>query len=83
MSTTIQGIIRFETGKTYYTKSICDSEIIYKFKIERRNMKSVWIMIDGKLKRRALKYHGGSEYFEPFGNYSMSPMIKAERELKP
>ncbi len=67
----------FETGKTYTCTSVCDHECVWTFEVERRTAKSIWIRINGKLERRAVKVWDGVEFFKPFGSYSMAPIVRA------
>ena len=43
---------KFEAGRTYWTRSICDSECIHRVTIEKRTAKSVWIKRNGQLTPR-------------------------------
>ena len=71
----------FKQGKTYTTRSICDYNCIWSFKIHKRTAKSVWVDVRGKRVRRSVSIFDNTEYFKPFGNYSMACMVKAEREV--
>ena len=70
----------FEVGKTYYTRSICDHNCIFKATIVKRTAKTVTIDEgDGKLKR--CKIHtdlGKDEAIFPRGVYSMCPIIHSK-----
>ena len=68
---------KFETGKTYSTRSICDHNCIFSFKILRRTAKSVWVKVDGEKVRRAIEVYDEKETFYPFGKYSMAAIISA------
>jgi len=75
----------FEVSKTYATRSICDSNCIFRFRIERRTAKTVWVqqVIDGRevdevLKKR-VEVIDDVEAFSPFGKYSTSATIKADK----
>ena len=72
--------IKFETGKTYTVRSIGDSECIYRFKILKRTEKSVWIEEHGeKTVRRTVTVRDGVEAIKPYGTYSMSPTLMADK----
>lgn len=77
-------MLKFETGKTYFTRSTCDHDCIFKFKIERRTAKSVWIKDDhtGEIVRKSISiwYDGSKESFKPHGSYSMAAIICADKE---
>lgn len=70
---------RFEVGVSYFCRSACDSECVWHFKILRRTASSVWVLVDGKECRRCVRVWSGVEKFEPFGRYSMSPVVSADR----
>jgi hypothetical protein len=70
-------LIKFETGQTYSTTSICNHEVVYSFKILRRTAKSIWTEVDGQVVRRAIEIYRDAETFYPFGKYSMAAIIRA------
>jgi hypothetical protein len=81
--------MKFEVGKTYYTRSACDHECIFEWKVVRRTAKSVWLKEEGKhyrdepVRRRSVKDWGdGIETVFPDGHYSMCPVLTAERFWK-
>ena len=74
---------KFEVGKTYYTRSACDHNCIYRFTVISRTAKMVTV-IDGlgeKLKRKVSEWQYGSqeaeELIHPYGHYSMAPCVGA------
>lgn len=67
----------FQIGRTYSTRSACDHDCVFSFTILARTAKTVTIKIHDKIKRRGLRVHGDTEYFNPFGSYSMAPVIGA------
>ena len=67
----------FEAGKTYTTRSICDSDCIYSAEIVSRTAKTVKAIVDGELKSFRLFIFDNTECFRPFGSYSMAPTIRA------
>ena len=67
----------FKIGTTYSTRSICNHDCIFSFKILRRTAKSVWVNVDGKTVRRAIEVWDNKETFYPFGKYSMAAIISA------
>jgi hypothetical protein len=74
-----QAVVKFEFGVSYFCRSACDSECIWHFQIIRRTASSVWVLVDGKESRRSVRVWSGVEKFEPFGRYSMSPVVSADR----
>lgn len=77
-------MIRFETGKTYGGNFICDSGSWYYFEVVRRTEKSVWLRDVNKtvVGRRKIEIDssGTTEMVSPFGTYSMSPVMYADRK---
>jgi len=72
---------KFETGKTYFTRSIGDHDCIHKFEILKRTDKSVWVKVHAEIVRRAIEIHGNTEAFYPFGKHSMAATITADRPM--
>jgi hypothetical protein len=70
---------QFVVGKTYYTRSICDYDTVFSFRILGRTTKTVTIRVHGKAARRGVFRHGDIEQFKPFGNYSMCPIVTADK----
>lgn len=71
---------KFQVGRTYATRSLCDHDCIFSFTILGRTAKTVTIEAHGKLVRRRLGTRDdGTEVFMPFGSYSMAPCIQADR----
>lgn len=71
--------VRFEAGVSYFCRSACDHECVWHFRIIRRTASSVWVEVNGKECRRSVRVWDGVEKFEPFGRYSMSPVVSADR----
>ena len=71
--------MKFETGKTYSTRSVCDSECIITVTIEKRTDKTVTCKVRGEQKNFRIKLnHMGAESIMPWGKYSMAPTISAQ-----
>ncbi|QKC89973.1 hypothetical protein EB230_17340 [Mesorhizobium sp. NZP2234] len=69
-------MIAFEAGKTYKTRSICDSNCWFSITVASRTAKTIKT-VDGKTLR--IGSYGGSETVKPHGSYSMAPVISADR----
>lgn len=68
----------FKTGQRYGTASACDRNCIFKFTINRRTTKSVWITGESvHNKRRKIDVWNGEETIMPLGSYSMAPILGA------
>jgi hypothetical protein len=69
---------KFEIGKTYTTRSACDYDCVYRFKVVKRTEKTVSIRcFDRVLTRRIYISYHGDEAINPLGSYSMSPVVTA------
>lgn len=69
---------KFEVGKTYYSRSICDNECIFTIKVVKRTEKSVTYIYEGKQRRSMIKMDENGEYIKP-DRHSMAPTFRAER----
>lgn len=75
------GHTTFQEGVTYATRSICDSDCIHSFTILARSAKSVRVKVQGSIVTRRVSEWQGVEQFKPFGSYSMTAIIGADRIL--
>jgi len=82
--------MKFETGKTYSTRLITNHDSIISFYVVKRTEKTVTVMGDFMdtcaIKRKAphtmrLKLWQEVETFKPWGQYSMCPIVSADRKL--
>jgi hypothetical protein len=72
----------FEVGKTYYARSLCDHDCVYRFEIMKRTEKSVWVKYFDRVTRRSIyRDYDGHEACNPHGTYSMSPILSANKEI--
>lgn len=71
---------KFEQGKTYYTRSICNQDCIFSYTVKKRTAKTA-LLIDwmGHEKRRKINESNGVEFITVEA-YSMAPVIHADRE---
>jgi len=74
---------KFEVGRTYATRSVCNSECIFKITIIKRTEKTVTIdKGDGKTKRcKIYTDMRNAEAIYPYGIYSMCPIIDASEKI--
>jgi len=70
-------LTKFETGKTYETRSACDYGCVFSVTVTRRTAKSVWVRVKGEEKRCKVTEYDGAETIKPFGSYSMAPIFRA------
>lgn len=78
---------RFEVGKEYATRSICDHECIFAYTVIGRTEKTVKIRDSfGTVKtcriNEALSERNNAESIYPEGKYSMAPIIFASRPVE-
>lgn len=77
----------FQIGHTYRTRSPCDYDCIIEATVVRRTEKSVTMQLRDKVRtfrpRRLNTDNGRAEYVRPWGNYSMCPIMTADREVTP
>ena len=72
---------KFEVGKAYYSRSICNHECIFTIEVVKRTEKSVTYIYDGKQRRSMIKTDESGEYIKP-DRYSMAPTFRADREVE-
>lgn len=77
---------KFEIGKKYYGRFASNSECIFTGKVIARTDKTVTFEIDGEIKKlricQKVSEYFGVETVYPFGQYSMAPSLKADREIQ-
>ncbi len=73
---------KFEVGKTYYGRSVCDYDCIITVTVASRTAKFI-TTDEGKRLGVKPMYDGSAEYVSPWGHYSMSPIVIAERLTPP
>lgn len=73
-------MFKFEEGKTYSTRSICNHDCIIAITVIKRTEKTIVADCGWKgEKRLRIKILNGEETVMPWGNYSMAPQISAKR----
>lgn len=76
---------RFQVGKTYWTRSICDSECIVRVEVVARTAKTIRAKAGGITtapKTLRIFEYDGVEQVRPWGNYSMCPIVGADRTME-
>ena len=68
---------RFETGKIYTCRSVCNNDCVFGYEILKRTDKTVTIKCHGKAARRKVLVSDGAEFIFPQGQYSMAPVLRA------
>jgi hypothetical protein len=67
---------RFETGKTYYTRSVADYDTIVRVTVAKRTDKTIVTAAGDRLR---INVWQGVEQVKPWGSYSMAPIVGADR----
>ncbi len=80
-------IKRFEVGKTYQTRSICNNDCIISITVTARTDKTITVIEHGEKKRlrineKSTEYHKAETVY-PWGHYSMAPQIHADQIVDP
>ena len=76
-------ITAFEVGDTYTARSACNNDCIYEWTVTKRTAKFITVETKyGDIARVGVKVDGNVENALPFGNYSMAPMIFADRRYE-
>jgi hypothetical protein len=70
-------MMKFEAGKTYSTRSVCDHDCIISVTIEKRTAKTVTATVRGEQKTFRVAEYDGAEFIKPWGSYSMAPIVRA------
>lgn len=79
-TTATTNLIAFEVGASYSARSACNSDCIWTWTVTKRTAKFITVETDhGEIARVGVKVWDNVERAEPFGNYSMSPSIYADR----
>lgn len=69
---------KFETGQTYYTRSIVDADTIVRVTVAKRTDKTIVTAAGDRLR---INVWQGVEQVKPWGSYSMAPIVGADRLL--
>lgn len=69
---------KFEIGKDYSMRSICDHNCVWTFTVVARTAKTVTITGDGTTKKCRISEWDNGETVYPFGKYSMCPILRAK-----
>ncbi|MCL1789832.1 MAG: hypothetical protein FWG40_00485 [Peptococcaceae bacterium] len=70
---------KFEPGKRYQTRSICDHNCIYTILVLDRTDKTIVFSDDGRIRRSKIRVDKDGEYLIP-DRYSMAPVYRAHRD---
>jgi len=73
--------MKFQTGKTYSTRSICDHNCIFSITVLKRTAKTIKVKDphdQHSIKTLRVSEWEGNEQVKPFGSYSMCAIIGAD-----
>lgn len=71
--------MQFITGKKYMARFISDADSTIEIKVVSRTEKTIKAEVDGKVKTLRPYVYEGVECVRPLGNYSMAPVVRADR----
>jgi hypothetical protein len=69
---------KFETGKTYYTRSVADYDTIVRVTVAKRTDKTIVTATGDRLR---INVWNDVEQVKPWGSFSMAPIVSADRLL--
>jgi len=69
---------KFQTGKTYYTRSVADYDTIVRVTVAKRTDKTIVTALGDRLR---INVWNDVEQVKPWGSYSMAPIVGADRLL--
>jgi hypothetical protein len=72
-------MVKFEAGKTYWTRSIGDHDCVFTIKVLRRTERTIFIRDTRGERALRVNAFAGVEQVKPFGTYSMCPIIRADK----
>jgi hypothetical protein len=70
---------KFETGKTYYTRSVADYDTIVRVTVAKRTDKTIVTAAGDRLR---INVWNDVEQVKPWGSFSMAPIVGADRMLE-
>ena len=71
-------MIKFQTGKTYYTRSVADYDTIVRVTVAKRTDKTIVTAAGDRLR---INVWNDVEQVKPWGSFSMAPIVGADRLL--
>lgn len=76
---TMNTITTFEVGKTYWERSICNYDCIYRITVLSRTAKTIKVREHQEIKTLRIKVRRDVEQVKPHGSYSMAAVIGADQ----
>ena len=69
---------KFETGQTYFTRSVADYDTIVRVTVAKRTDKTIVTAAGDRLR---INVWNDVEQVKPWGSFSMAPIVGADRIL--
>jgi len=70
--------MKFEAGKTYTARSVCDSATVVSVEVISRTAKTIKAKTCFGIKSLRISDWDGIEMVKPWGSYSMAPIVRAK-----
>lgn len=80
-NTTTATMKKFEIGKSYFCRSICDWDCIWSYKVIARTASTITLCDEDSkkvIRCRVSKWSREAEEVRPLGSYSMAPILSAD-----
>lgn len=72
---------KFKPGKSYTSRSVCDSDCMFSITVIKRTARTIAISSRNEdVKRCKIHNDADGEFVFAFGRYSMAPIFRASRE---
>lgn len=71
-------MIKFEVGKTYATRSVCDHDCMFTIEVIKRTDKTITYKEYDTVRRAKIRFNNDNCEYIRIGNYSMSPNFSAK-----
>lgn len=77
-------MMKFEIGKTYYMRSVCNHEAVWSYTVTARTAQTITLTygsnesIRCRINKQISEYCGAESVF-PIGKYSMAPILSADK----
>lgn len=74
-------MVKFQVGKAYSCRSICDHDCMWVYNVTHRTAQMITVASEGRTARRKIRLRDGVEEIDPKGRYSMAPVLRADRPV--
>ena len=73
--------MKFKAGNNYGARSTGDYDCVFEYSVIKRTDKSLWLQVQGELKRLKIHCSDGVEHVFPLGHYAFCPCLRADKEI--